>query len=359
MQLRVVRWVAFALVAASVALGLAGCAGPRDADAARTLSRPTRPPRSTTTSTLPPSTTTVPATTTTTRPPPPPPPRTTTTPAPRIPQSFARLSGDLLAYQGLGTWVDVYDWSRTYSHAETPPVGPADVDRMVDVGVQTLYIQTGKWDAPTDVLEPDLLLPIIRRAHARGLRVVAWYLPTLVDPVTDLRRLQAAARLGVEGLAVDIESRDVPDVATRNQRLIDLSAALRHSLPGQPIGAIVLPPVVLDRINPAYWPDFPWPALRSLYDLWIPMAYWTNRTSASGYRDAYRYSTENVTLVRQHLGIPGAPVHLAGGIGDKTIPADVAAMVRGAGEHGVAGASLYDWRTTRADAWPELQKLRQ
>ena len=48
--------------------------------------------------------------------------------------------------------------------------------------MQTLYVQTSKWDAPTDVLEPERLLPLIKRAKDRGMSVVAWYLPTFVDP---------------------------------------------------------------------------------------------------------------------------------------------------------------------------------
>src|SRR4051812_44658680 len=114
----------------------------------------------------------------TTAPPPPPP---TAPPAAATPDrslsGTTPLIGAIDAYRGLGTWVDVYDWSRTYGRGTL--VGPADVERMAEAGVQTLYIQTTRWDAPTDVLDPDLLVPMIRRAQARGLRVVAWYLPTL------------------------------------------------------------------------------------------------------------------------------------------------------------------------------------
>jgi hypothetical protein len=263
------------------------------------------------------------------------------------------------AYRGLGTWVDVYDWSVTFGGPRGgPAVGPADADRMAEVGVQTLYIQTAKWDAPADVLEPERLVPIIRRAQARGLRVVAWYLPTLTDPAADLRKLVAAARLGVQGLAVDIESRDVADPAERTRRLLALSAELRRRLPGEALGAIVLPPVVTDVVNPNYWPGFPWRELVPFYDIWLPMAYWTTRPAASGWRDGYRYTVENVTRVRQNLGIPGAPVHLIGGVGDRATAADIEGMRRGGAEHGVLGGSLYDWRTTVADWWPILRGFR-
>lgn len=334
-----------------VACGRQG-AGPRD------LARPRLPTTEATTAgavpTSPAPTTVVtslPTTTTTTAAPP-------TTARPRA-LAANRLPATVDAYRGLGTWVDVYDWSATFGGPRGgPSVGPADVDRMAEAGVQTLFIQTARWDVPAPVLEPERLVPIIRRAQARGLRVVAWYLPTLVDPAADLAKLLAAARLGVQGLAVDIESRDVADPAERTRRLLGLSAELRRRLPGEALGAIVMPPVVTDVINPGYWPGFPWRELVPSYDIWLPMAYWTTRPAASGWRDGYRYTIENITRLRQNLGVPGAPVHLIGGVGDKAQTADIGGMRRGGAEHGVLGASLYDWRTTAPDWWPILREFR-
>jgi hypothetical protein len=336
----------------AVALLAGACGGHRTSDLGRGLTRPTAVP--TTVAPAPATTvaTTVPPLPPTTNPPPP------TTNPPRPLAAAPAVPAGVDVYRGLGTWVDVYDWSATYGHGG-PLVGPADVDRMAAAGVQTLFIQTSHADAPADVLEPERLLPIIRRARARGMRVVAWYLPTLVDPVTDLRRLQAAARLGVDGLAVDIEAKDVPDPTERNRRLLGLSQALRASLPGRAIGAIVLPPVVLDVINPAYWPGYPWAGLARDYDVWLPMAYWTFRSQASGWRDGYRYTVENVARLRQHLGLAAARVHFIGGLGDTTAAADVAGMIRADGQQGVVGGSLYDWRTTRAELWPALRALRR
>ncbi|HZQ84537.1 MAG TPA: hypothetical protein VFA83_06855, partial [Acidimicrobiales bacterium] len=112
-----------------------------------------------------------------------PPPSTATTRAPAVKKAApattaaprrlvvgaATLPRSAAAYEGLGAWVDCFDWSATYSNNK-PSVGPADVDRMASLGVQTLYIQTSRADAPTDVLEPERLQPIIDRAHQRGIR---------------------------------------------------------------------------------------------------------------------------------------------------------------------------------------------
>jgi hypothetical protein len=261
------------------------------------------------------------------------------------------------AYRGWGTWVDVYDWTRKYTDNK-PTVGVADVDRMADVGVQTVYIQSSTWEAPGDLIETDLLMPMIARAHERGMRVISWYLPTLEDPNNDMRRLAAISQLPVEGIAVDIESRKVTDVAERNRRLLALSATLRQYLPGRTLGAIVLPPVVMEVVNPNYWPGFPWSQLAPYYDVWLPMSYWTNRTSASGYRDGYRYTTEDIVRLRNNLGQPGALVHTIGGIASECTPSDVDGMVRAAAQQGVIGGSLYDWHTTGPDLMPHLFPLR-
>ena len=259
-------------------------------------------------------------------------------------------------YNGLGTWIDVYDWSITFGK-DGALVDASTIDQMARAGVQTLYVQTSKWDAPTDVLEPERLVPMIERARALGMRVVAWYLPTFENPQADMARLMAASRLPVDALAVDIESLKFKDVEERNRRLIEISTNLRRELPTMTLGAIPYPPVVTDVINPNLWPNFPWQALAPLYDIWLPMSYQSDRKQESGYRDAYRYMAENIDRMRARLGA-NVPVHGIGGIADRTSPEDVAAIHRALLERGATGGSLYDWRTTPADLWPHLQKYR-
>ena len=261
------------------------------------------------------------------------------------------------AFKGLGTWADVYDWSLTYTNNQ-PTVGPQDVDAMAKVGVQTLYIQMARGDTPDDVLEPDRLHAIVDQAHAHHIAVVGWYLPYLTNPTDDLRHLVAMSRFGVEGVGVDIESKNVSDTNDRNQRLIDLSSAFRSAAPRTPLAAIVLPPVVLEVINPNYWPNFPWQQIAPFYDVWMPMDYWTGRTQSSGYRDSYKYTYENVVRLRNDIGIANAAVHPIGGVADETTPADDDGFLRAAVETHCIGGGLYDWATTGADEWPHLQGFR-
>src|SRR3546814_13108238 len=115
----------------------------------------------------------------------------------------------------------------------------------------------------------------------------------LNDVDTDLHRLVAAAtRRPLAGLGVDIESREVADVAERNRRLLDLSGRLRAALgPDKVISAITPSAVHVQEVNPAFWPDFPWAQLTASYDVFPPTAYWSLRRTE--WRAGERYIAEN------------------------------------------------------------------
>jgi hypothetical protein len=265
--------------------------------------------------------------------------------------------GGVEAYRGLGVWLDVLDWSPSYTNGAAR-VRPAAVDRMADLGVQTIYIQTSRFNRPEDVIDPAVLGQFIDRAHARGIDVVAWYMPTHEDHETDVRRLIAAAALPVDGVCVNIESQNQPDIALRNQRVVDLSVRLRAATT-KSLSAVVVPPVVTELLNRSYWPDFPWRQLAGTYDVWMPMAYWSNRTPESGWRDGYRYIAENTTMIRTLTGRPDAAVHPVGGIADEVTVAEVDAMALALVDTGAIGGSLYDYATTDDGLWPSLHNFRR
>ena len=262
-------------------------------------------------------------------------------------------------YAGVGTWLSRYRISREFGGA-APPVTPADVDAMADAGVRTLYLQPAADDPRyPGLLSTDLLGEFLVRAHERDMQVVGWYLPRFGDIAGDLRRLQEMAAFRVDGqgfdaIAVDIEFTDSVELAPRNERLIDLSRQLRTALPDVELGAIVLPPVVTDVLNTAYWPEFPWRELRDLYDVWLPMAYWSNR-SEEGFTDPHWYVSENIERVRRHLDDPCAVVSVIGGYDLQETADDYAAMVRAATEQQAIGVSIWDWPTTPPSAWPAVE----
>lgn len=47
----------------------------------------------------------------------------------------------MVVHEGLGAWVDVYDWTVELGGKE-PTVDVEDIEAMADSGVQTVYLQT-------------------------------------------------------------------------------------------------------------------------------------------------------------------------------------------------------------------------
>jgi hypothetical protein len=287
-----------------------------------------------------------------------------------VPSSVSPVSAadgpSIRAFRGLGTWVDVYDYGPAFqsSAAALPAVTPANIDDMARLGVRTLYLQAAQDDTRSQglIIDRALVGRMLRRAHRQGMKVVAWYLPHFGDVDRDLRYVRALYdfRSGgqrFDGLALDIEwTSDVKDTGKRNDALLSLARRARSLVRSVPLGAIVLEPVLLEDINTNYWPNFPWKKLRPSFDVWLPMSYWTNRSSDSGWKDAFRYTTENIRRVRANLDDRDAAVHPIGGIADGATPADLKAFTDAAKQRHAIGWSLYDYVTTTSSAWPRLHR---
>jgi hypothetical protein len=287
---------------------------------------------------------------------------TTTTSTAATSMTSAKAPTDLCAYRDMGVWVDVYDSVAAFA-GPSPPVTPADVATMAQEGVRTLYLQVAKDDprSPGVLTDAALTADFLRAAHAAGIRVVAWYLPTHAEPARDRERVLALVHFDAEGqrfdgVALDIEgTQAVSDIGERNRRLVALVEELDRVAGTRPVGAIVYPPVVFDVLNTALWPDFPWAQIAPHVDIWLPMSYWTYRETDSPYRDAYRYTTENVQRLRAHIGDSAAVVHVIGGIGDEATADDYTAFRRAAADEHAIGYSVYDFDTMSPSAWPLLR----
>ena len=183
-------------------------------------------------------------------------------------------------YAGLGTWIDVYD-GRAWAAPERT------VETISLYGIATLYLQTGNYRRAEDVVRPDLVARFITAAHDRGINVVAWYLPSLADLGRDFRRTMRAIRFrtvdgdGFDSFALDIESRLVRSPSSRTTRLLRLAASIRRAVgPSYALGAIV-PSGRRMRLDPGYWPAFPYRGLARSFDVFLPMTYFTARTSGA------------------------------------------------------------------------------
>lgn len=278
------------------------------------------------------------------------------------PAAQAGTSPDVRPFRGLGTWIDVYDYVPSFLEQPGPtPVTPETVDDMAALGVDTLYLQAAINDdrAHGLIVDRDLVGELLNRAHRHGLDVVAWYYPTFADPARDLLHLRALATFRArgerfDGIALDIESREIADVAERNRAVVTLAKGLREAVgDGRPLGAIVYPAVQLEVVYPPLWPGFPYRKLAKSVDVWMPMTYWTYRDG--DYRDAFRYTEESVRRLRNDLDDKRAVVHPIGGLGELSTPGDYERFARAVKRTKAVGWSVYDLNTTATTAWARLR----
>lgn len=283
--------------------------------------------------------------------------------------SIAALSGggsaavhdgapDVSAYASLGTWIDVYDrvaWDEP----------EAAVQAMGERGVRTLFLETSNYRLSADLKSPQGVARFVTAAHAAGLRIVAWYLPSFADLRRDLRRATAAIRFRTAGgerfdaFALDIESSVVKPASLRTSRALQLSARLRKAAGADyPLAAIVPAPRGVELAG-AYWPAFPYRELARTFDVFVPMAYFTYR---SGRSDGPRgYTLRNVAMLRERTGDPGLPIHVVGGLARDASARAASEFAQAAAEASVLGLSLYDFVDTRPQHWqamaPEVARL--
>lgn len=260
------------------------------------------------------------------------------------------------AYRGLATWVDIYDpsaWKRP----------EAVVEQMRARGVRTLFLETGNYRQRLDVVRPALTGRFVDAAHASGLKIVAWYLPSFANPQRDLRRSLAAIRFRsanggrFDSFALDIEASVVKGIELRNRRLLTLSGRIRTTVgPSYTLGAIIPSPRGM-QLLPRYWPTFPYAQLAATYDVFLPMGYFSYRPRDLG--GPYGYTVRNVALIRRGTGQPDVAVHTIGGLSDRSSRAHVRAFVRATRDCGVIGASMYDFTTTALSGWTELRSVRR
>ena len=256
-------------------------------------------------------------------------------------------------YGGLGSWLDIFA-GRVWWEPNTV------VAALRAHGVGTLYLQTSNYSQRADVVRPAAVAGLIDAAHAAGIDVVGWYLPSFTNQAVDARRSLAAMRFRTpsgqhyDSFALDIEATLVRNVSPRNARLLALSRLIRSSSPvGYPLGAIIPSPVGM-RHHPHYWPSFPYAELAQSFDAILPMAYFTHYTRSPN--GAYAYAHDVVTAIRARTGRPNEIIHLIGGLASGAPPAAFAAFDQAASDCGVDGLSFYEFPLTTASEWSLLSE---
>ena len=299
----------------------------------------------------------------------PPPTAAAAAPAPQPPaqaQPLTPTGPSILAYKGLGAWLDQFDFR--------PPrvLDAGVVDQFAARGVRTIFLQTGKWNGPQEVLYPEILNQILDKAHANRIAVIAWYLPGFNDIGNDVRRSLASINYTTpsgqkfDGFGPDIEERRAVglDSGRFNAGIVEYSKQLRAAVgPNYALGAITVDAKNNER-SPGTWAGFPWHEVAQYYDVIVPMAYWSvtkkQATCQSNLIDAAGYAREVIAKTQALMGT-NKPFHLIGGVADCISPEELQGFVD-ATLAGAIGGSLYDYNTQAASPfnevfWAQLSRL--
>jgi len=272
-------------------------------------------------------------------------------PAPK-PKPTSQADSSIDAYRGLGSWVDVWDEKALKNPAAT-------VENMAANGVTTLFIETGNSKTRSAVMHRKQLSIFIREAHRRDMYVVGWYLPHFKSVSHDAARIEQALRFRTsdgqkfDSFALDIENDSVKKVSVRNRRLKELTKRIRGMVgPDYPLGAII--PSPLDSAG-GYWRQIPYEMIAKNYDVFVPMSYYSFRVNG-----ANRVKSRTIDDVRRLQSRPGCskvPIHMIGGLAQKSSTSETRAFVQALRETRVVGGSLYAWSGTSRGDWQQLKPL--
>lgn len=260
-------------------------------------------------------------------------------------------------YAESGTWVSIFAGDAVWDHPRR------HVRLMHRNGVHTLYLQTASSSTPvgTDLYRPARLAQFLHAAHARGMRVVAWYLPPLRRIGREHARAMAAIDFRTsrgqrfDAFALDMEpSATTPDGERRDDNLRRLSRRLRASVgDGYKLGAVFPSPMGM-AVSTRFWPDFPYDVVDEFYDVALPMSYSTYR--AKGPAATYEYTMNNIAFLRDRLGAD-ASIHMIGGSAAGLSARETAAFVAACNDARVTGASIYHYGAYGPEDWAGMAQL--
>lgn len=274
-----------------------------------------------------------------------------------------RALGGVAVFSGLGAWVDLYDYQEPGASLNLSTA----LDDLRNRGVRTVYLQTSRFSMPYDLASR--AEQWVDGAHARGMRIVGWYLPGYGDMARDLRRTMAVADLVTPGggrfdaVGIDMEAHtgigtsNEVSRTTMNARAVEHLRAVR-SRTNAPLASITPQPTATDGAGET-WEGFPWSGIGPYSDVVLPMSYWPRTCRDACVRD---YTLTNARDAASWTG--GLPVHIAGrgypsADGTQVTDGDIRSFVDGAVAAGVVGGSVYDYASTRnrTSWWSILTRL--
>ncbi len=246
-------------------------------------------------------------------------------------------------FAGPGVWAD---WTEL--DGEVPAFSNEDLDRAADQGISTFYVQVARQSGGDPIYQRDRVEGLIRHARERSMIVIGWYLPQLDGKGRDVEVARAALSLGIDGYALDIEHRE-GTASQRNAELDQLEGDLRDLLPNRfPLGAVVIPPVLIEHVNPKWWGGtYPYAEIVRDFDAVLVMSYATDRLAP--WDDSYVHMTTDITYLRSLRS--DVQLHMIAGYGTRFDAEEAEKAARAAAEWCAIGVSIYAGAEVTGEMW--------
>lgn len=227
-----------------------------------------------------------------------------------------------LPVMGKGIWITDFPGQ--------PVSVPAVISLARRTGLSQLWVRVGS--THDGFYGGPLLKALVPRAHARGIHVVAWDFPTLVNPAADAARARQALADGADAFSPDIETPAEGTDLTVGRVTAYLSRVRAIAGP-RPVVATVPDPLSGQLVS------YPYAAEAPFVDAFAPMVYWSCTEPGA--------AVANAVSVLSHLRpvVPiGQDYNMASEGGRVGLPSgrEIWRFLNVAARAGAIGASLYD-----------------
>ena len=229
-----------------------------------------------------------------------------------------------------------------------------DVDAIANLAQQASFthlvikIADGKYSYNVASTGVDLVPPLVRALHARGIQALGWHYVYGDDPVSEANiAIQRVRQTGVDGYVIDAEREY--KVPGKDRAAASFMSRMRLSLPAFPIA-------LCSYRFPSYHPQLPWREFLEKCAYNMPQVYWQSNHNPADQLTRSVNEFQNVTPLR-----PIIPVGSAYKAGTwAATPADVVSFMQTAQSLNIAAVNFWEWAHTRAylpEVWTAIREF--
>lgn len=227
-----------------------------------------------------------------------------------------------------------------------------DVNAIADLAQRAGYthvlikIADGNYSYNLSSSNVDLVPPLVRALHARGIQAYGWHYVYGDDPVGEANiAIQRVRQTNVDGYVIDAEKEY--KVPGKDRAAAAFMSRLRLNLTSMPVA-------LCSYRFPSYHPQLPWRAFLEKCDYNMPQVYWQSSHNPADQITRTVNEFQNITPLRPI--IPVGSAYKAGSWA--ATPADVVSFMQTSQALNLTAVNFWEWGHTRQylpDVWTAIR----